>query len=73
MPRMHKRHKGVAMKTWLMMRTGAGLALVLAATMFASGTTIGSEPESESIDPATQAAWVYDHFLCEHAAEMAEA
>jgi hypothetical protein len=63
------------MKTWLTIRAHAwqvttSLALVLAATLLAPGTTIASEPDDQSIDPATQAAWLYDHFCCEHAAEM---
>jgi len=66
------------MKTWTMIRAHtrrvmASGALVLAATLLVSGATIGNEVDGQSIDPATQAAWLNDHFSCEHAAEMAEA
>jgi hypothetical protein len=47
-------------------------ALVLVAALLLSGVTIGSEPDNEPIDPATQAAWLEQHFRCEHHAEMAE-
>ena len=63
------------MKTWLTIRAhtsrvATGLALVLAATLLVSGTTIGSDDQGPTIDPAMQASWLYDHFCCEHAAEM---
>ena len=66
------------MKTWPNLRVHArrfvtGGALILAATLLVSGTTIGSEADGRTIDPATQAAWLQDHFWCEHGAEMAEA
>ena len=51
-------------------RVLAGGALVLAATLLASGATVATDADGQSIDPATQAAWLYDHFCCEHAAEM---
>ena len=64
------------MKTRTMIRARmrpflASGAVVLAATLLVSGATIGSEADGQSVDPATQAAWLYDHFCCENAAEMA--
>ena len=53
-------------------QVAASCALVLAATLCVTGATIGSEADGQSIDPATQAAWLRDHFCCEHAADMAE-
>ena len=53
-----------------MWRVATGFALVIAATLLVSGSTIGSDADGQSIDPATQAAWLRDHFCCEHAAEM---
>jgi hypothetical protein len=66
------------MKTWLTVRAHAwqvvaGFVLVLAATLSVAGATVGSDADGQTIDPATQAAWLHDHFCCEHAAEMAEA
>ncbi len=66
------------MKTWLTIRARmwqvvTGFTLVLAATLLVSGTAIASDTDGQSIDPATQAAWLHDHFCCEHAAQMAEA
>ena len=46
--------------------------LVLAAVLIVPGVTIGGEPDDQSIDPATQAAWLEQHFQCEHPAEMAD-
>ena len=50
-------------------RLMASGALVLAATLLVSGATVASDAAGQSIDPATQAAWLYDHFCCEHAAD----
>jgi hypothetical protein len=66
------------MKTWPMIRSHARRlvtsgALILAATLLASGTTIGSEADGRTTDPATQAAWLQDHFRCEYGAEMTDA
>ena len=47
-----------------------GAVLVLAATLLASGATIASDAPGQPGDPAAQAAWLQDHFCCEHAAEM---
>jgi hypothetical protein len=63
------------MKTRTMIRAHtrrvlAGGALLLAATLLVSGATVADEGDGQTIDPATQAAWLYDHFCCEHAAEM---
>ena len=63
------------MRTWLTIRAHAwqvasGLALVLAATLLVSGTAVASEPDGPTIDQAKQASWLYDHFCCEHAAQM---
>ena len=63
------------MKTWPMIRSHArrlvtSVALIVAATLLASGTTIGSDADGRTIDMATQAAWLQDHFRCEHGAEM---
>jgi hypothetical protein len=46
-------------------------ALALAAALLISAVAVGSAPDAQSIDPATQAAWLTDHFRCEHHAEMA--
>jgi hypothetical protein len=50
----------------------AGGVLVLAATLLASGASIASDAPGQPIDPAMQAAWLQDHFCCEHAADMAK-
>jgi pheromone shutdown protein TraB len=47
--------------------------LVLVAALVVSGATLGSGTDSEPIDAAAQAAWLADHFGCEHGAEMTEA
>ncbi len=52
-------------------RLMASGALVLAATLLVSGATVASDAVGQSVDPATQAAWLHDHFCCEHAADMA--
>ena len=64
------------METWTMVRAHtrrllASGALVLVATLLVSGATIANQPDGQSVDPATQAAWLYDHFCCEHASDMA--
>ena len=64
-----KTRKKVRVHTRRLMASGA---LVLAATLLVSGATVGSDADGQSIDPETQAAWLYDHFCCEHAAEMAK-
>jgi hypothetical protein len=46
-------------------------ALVLAATLVVSGVTIGGDDAGQPFDPATQAAWLEQHFRCEHPAELA--
>jgi hypothetical protein len=63
------------MKTRLMTsaqarRMATGGALLLAAALLVSGVTIGSEAADQPIDPVTQAAWLEQHFRCEHHAEM---
>ena len=47
--------------------------LVLVAALVVSGATLGSAPDGEPTDTATQAAWLADHFRCEYGPEMAEA
>jgi hypothetical protein len=52
-------------------RVLASVALVVAATLIVSGATVASDAGDQPIDPTTQAVWLYDHFCCEHAADMA--
>jgi hypothetical protein len=65
-------------KTRLMTSAREGListsgALVLVAALVASGATVGAEmTDGEPIDAATQAAWLAEHFRCEHGAEMTD-
>ena len=40
-------------------------ALVLAAALVLSGVTIGGDDGGQPFDPATQAAWLEQHFRCE--------
>ena len=57
-------------------RVLAGGALVLTATLLVSGAAVGNDADVQFaepvVDPATQAAWLYDRFCCEHAVEMAK-
>ena len=46
--------------------------LVLVAALVVSGATLGSAPDGEPIDTATQAVWLADHFRCEYGPEMTE-
>jgi hypothetical protein len=77
MPRVHAA-QGVAVKTRLTtaahaQRIAMSGVLVLVVALIVSGATLGSATDSEPIDAATQAAWLEQHFRCEHHAEMAEA
>jgi hypothetical protein len=65
-------------KTRLMTSAREGListsgALVLVAALVVSLATVGGATDGEPIDAATQAAWLADHFRCEHGSEMTEA
>jgi hypothetical protein len=53
-------------------RLAASGALVLATALVVPGVAVGAEPDGQPIDPVTQAAWLADHFWCEHHAEMAD-
>jgi hypothetical protein len=55
------------MHAWLVM---TGSAIVLALTLLVSGAAISSGSDGVAVDEATQAAWLRDHFCCEHAAQM---
>jgi hypothetical protein len=46
-------------------------ALAVVAALIVSGMAIGSDADGQPTDLATQAAWLEDHFRCEHQAEMA--
>jgi len=46
--------------------------LVLVAALVVSGATLGSAPDGEPTDAATQAAWLADHFDCEYGTQMTE-
>lgn len=46
--------------------------LVLVAALAVSGPTLGSAPEDQPVDAATQAAWLANHFRCEYGNEMTE-
>jgi hypothetical protein len=44
-------------------------ALAVVAALIVSGMAIGSDADGP-IDPSLQAAWLEEHFRCEHQAEM---
>jgi hypothetical protein len=52
-------------------RVATSGALVLVALLLVLGVTIGSEGDGLKSDPATKAAWLEQHFRCEHHAELA--
>ena len=49
------------------------MSLVLVAALVVSGATLGSAPDGEPTDAATQAAWLADHFDCEYGTQIEEA
>jgi hypothetical protein len=51
-------------------RAATSAVLILAVALLVSGGTSGSESDGQPIDPATQAAWLEEHFRCDHRAEM---
>jgi hypothetical protein len=53
-------------------RVTASSAVVCVALLIGSGATIGSDPDSESFDPATFAKGIEDHFRIEYGSEMVE-
>jgi hypothetical protein len=46
-------------------------ALVLVASLLVLGVSIGSEGDGSKSDLVSQAAWLEQHFRCEHHAELA--